>query len=82
MATTLEAVFDGKVFHPEGNADLIPNRHYILIIHEKSEDQQGFLNTWDVLDELTGTVEASEDWALEQDHYLYGVPRKREKDLP
>ncbi|OQY58851.1 MAG: hypothetical protein B6245_09660 [Desulfobacteraceae bacterium 4572_88] len=29
----------------------------------------------DVLDRLTGTVEAPENWAILHDHYLYGTPR-------
>ncbi len=79
MVKTLEAVFDGKVFRPEGKIDLIPNRHYILVIQEKDEEPDS-LNAWDVLDKLTGTVEAPQDWALEHDHYLYGVPRKSKRD--
>lgn len=36
----------------------------------------------DVLDRLTGTVEAPEDWADQHDHYLYGTPRhEREEAL-
>ena len=80
MTKTLEAVFDGEVFRPEGRIDLIPNRQYILIVREKDQEPNS-LNAWDVLDKLTGTVEAPEDWALEHDHYLYGVPRKGKRDL-
>lgn len=80
MTKTLEAVFDGEVFRPEGKIDLIPNRHYILVIREKDEEPDS-LNAWDILDKLTGTVEAPQDWALEHDHYLYGVPRKSKRDL-
>jgi hypothetical protein len=28
-------------------------------------------DAWDVLEALTGTVEASEDWSVRHDHYLY-----------
>ena len=80
MAKTFEAVFDGKVFHPDGRIKLTPNKHYILVVHEKVEDEAS-LNAWDILDGLTGTIEAPEDWAVEHDHYLYGVPRKRGKEL-
>ena len=79
MIKTLEAVFDGNVFRPEGKIDLIPNKHYILVVREKGEEIDS-LNTWDVLDSLTGSVEAPQDWSFEHDHYLYGVPKKRKED--
>lgn len=36
-------------------------------------------DAWDVLETLTGSVEAPTDWALEHNHYLYGTPKNREK---
>lgn len=38
-------------------------------------------NAWDVLESLTGTVEAPADWSAEHDHYLYGTPKRQEADL-
>ena len=35
-------------------------------------------NAWDVLESLTGTVEAPTDWSAEHDHYLYGTPKRHE----
>jgi hypothetical protein len=35
-------------------------------------------NAWDVLESLTGTVEAPADWSAEHDHYLYGTPKHQE----
>ncbi len=35
-------------------------------------------NAWDVLESLTGTVEAPADWSAEHDHYLYGTPKRQE----
>jgi hypothetical protein len=32
-------------------------------------------NAWDVLESLTGTVEAPADWSSNHDHYLYGTPK-------
>jgi len=78
MAETFEAVFDGEVFHPDGKIDLEPNRHYILVVREKPE-KRDTLNAWDILDDLTGIIEAPEDWSFQHDHYLYGVPRKKGK---
>lgn len=33
-------------------------------------------SAWDILESLTGTVNAPADWSLEHDHYLYGTPRR------
>jgi hypothetical protein len=38
-------------------------------------------NAWDILESLTGTVEAPADWSAEHDHYLYGTPKCQEADL-
>ena len=32
-----------------------------------------------VLEALTGSIEAPEDWAAEHDHYLYGTPKRGER---
>lgn len=32
-------------------------------------------DAWDVLDSLTGTIEAPPDWSADHDHYLYGTPK-------
>ncbi|OQX23532.1 MAG: hypothetical protein BWK80_25460 [Desulfobacteraceae bacterium IS3] len=69
----LTAFFDGQIFKPIGEICLIPNRQYVLLIKQKDEVSQS-LNVLDVLDKLTGTVEAPEDWAVNHDHYLYGEP--------
>lgn len=33
-------------------------------------------NAWDVLEVLTGTIEAPADWSQEHDHYLYDLPKQ------
>jgi hypothetical protein len=38
----------------------------------KSYLQNSDSNAWDVLESLTGTVEAPADWSKEHDHYFYG----------
>lgn len=43
--------------------------------HLRSSD-----SAWDVLESLTGTVEAPADWSAEHDHYLYGTPKHQETD--
>jgi hypothetical protein len=37
-------------------------------------------DAWDVLESLTGTVEAPADWSDEHDHYLYGTPKRQESE--
>ncbi|MFO5440938.1 MAG: type II toxin-antitoxin system HicB family antitoxin [Dolichospermum sp.] len=32
-------------------------------------------NAWDVLEALTGTIEAPSDWSSQHDFYLYGTPK-------
>jgi len=62
------AFFDGQIFKPAGKISLTPNRQYVLLIKQKEEESSA-LNALDVLDKLTGTVEAPEDWAVNHDHY-------------
>lgn len=78
MENTIEAVFDGKVFRPAGKVDLEPNRPYVLTVTEKKEKPVA-LDAWSILGNLTGTVDAPEDWAEEHDHYLYGAPKRNKK---
>jgi hypothetical protein len=33
------------------------------------------LSVWDILESMTGTLEAPADWAAEHDHYVYGTPK-------
>lgn len=35
-------------------------------------------DAWDVLESLSGAVEAPADWSAEHDHYLYGTPKRQE----
>lgn len=46
---------------------------------EKNTDKDSS-DIFDVLERLTGTVEAPYDWAANHDHYLHGTPRQNEKD--
>ena len=78
MEKTIEAVFDGEVFRPEGKVDLEPNRPYVLTVTEKKE-KPAASDVWSILGSLTGSVDAPEDWAQEHDHYLYGAPKRDKK---
>ena len=76
MTKTLHVIFDGKVLRPEKPPDLEPNTHYIVTVESREAPEEK--NLWEVLSNLTGTVEGPEDWSQEHDYYLYNVP-KREK---
>jgi predicted RNase H-like HicB family nuclease len=42
---------------------------------ETSEYIKNEGNAWDVLETLTGTIEAPSDWSSQHDFYLYGTPK-------
>ncbi len=70
MGKTVTVVFDGHVLRPDASVDLEPNRRYVVTI-ERMLPTEG--DAWDVLEALTGTVQAPADWAKEHNHYLYGT---------
>jgi hypothetical protein len=75
MTRTLNAIFDGKVLRPEESLDLEPNTRCRITVEAESAPQSG--NAWDVLDQAIGSVQAPADWTAEQDHYLYGTPKRQ-----
>lgn len=76
MSKTLTAVFDGDVLRPDSPLDLKPNTRYVIII-ESVEQSAASGDAWDVLEAMTGTVEAPSDWSSQHDHYLYGTPKRQ-----
>lgn len=52
-----------------------------FVVTLRQQHLQTSSNAWDVLESLTGTVEAPGDWSTEHDHYLYGTPKRQEADL-
>ena len=74
MNKTVTAVFDGNVLRPDAPLDLEPNTRYVVTINaEVPFTSPG--NAWDVLETMTGTMVAPEDFSVEHDHYLYGTPK-------
>jgi hypothetical protein len=51
-----------------------------FVTNLRQQHSQSSGNAWDVLESLTGTVEAPADWSAEHDHYLYGTPKYQETD--
>lgn len=76
MSTVVTVTFDGRTLLPESPLDLKPNTQYVVTI-EPLTIAEG--NAWDVLEAMTGAIDAPEDWAAEHDHYLYGTPKRRYK---
>ncbi len=72
---TLTAVFDGQFLRPDEPLDLEPNTRYVITIAPQPETAANG-NLWDLLDQMTGTINAPSDWAAEHDHYLYGAPKR------
>lgn len=51
-----------------------------FVLSLRQEHLQTSSNAWDVLESLTGTVEAPADWSAEHGHYLYGTPKHQETE--
>ena len=77
MNELLSVTFDGAVLTPDKPLKLVPHKRYLITI--VPEEVPTVANVWDLLEDLTGTVEAPEDWSAEHDHYLYGTPKSQSK---
>lgn len=51
-----------------------------FVVTLRQQHSQASGNAWDVLESLTGTVEAPADWSAKHNHYLYGTPQRQETD--
>ncbi|QSJ16481.1 hypothetical protein JYQ62_32975 [Nostoc sp. UHCC 0702] len=80
MNETLTVIFDGQVLRPDTPLNLEPNKRYIITIQSTVEPVIE-ANAWDVLEEMTGTIEAPKDWSVEHDHYLYGTPKHQDETM-
>jgi hypothetical protein len=52
--------------------------NFVVTLRQQHIQTSG--DAWDVLESLTGTVEAPTDWSAERDHYLYGTPKRQEAE--
>ncbi|MBW4665745.1 MAG: hypothetical protein KME01_16385 [Chroococcus sp. CMT-3BRIN-NPC107] len=52
-----------------------------FVLNLRQEHLQESGNAWDVLESLTGTIEAPTDWSAEHDHYLYGTPKHQSNEV-
>jgi AF2212-like len=78
MEKTLTVVFDGTVFRPAEPVDLEPNTSCVITIVSHTSPPCKIEDAWDVLDQMTGTIDGPEDWSTEHDHYLYGTPKRHD----
>lgn len=75
LTQTITATFDGKFLRPDKPLNLKPNIRYVVTIQSVDpKNVEG--DSWDVLETLIGTVEATPDWSTEHDHYLYNTPKR------
>ncbi|MCS6908951.1 MAG: hypothetical protein NZM11_00025 [Anaerolineales bacterium] len=78
MPKTLTAIYDGQHLLLDEPLALEPNRRYIITVQGPAIERVDEPNdAWKVLEALQGTVDAPPDWAVEHDHYLYGLPNRR-----
>ncbi len=69
MNELLSVTFNGSVLTPDKPLKLERNKRYLITI--VPEEVAPVQNAWDLLENLTGTVEAPKDWSAEHAHYLY-----------
>lgn len=86
MVTTLRAQFDGKVFVPTGPVDLPVNEPLELSIVRVADlepaangELTGLAKLAEKLKRLPQDPEAPTDLAAQQDHYLYGTPKRNDE---
>ena len=77
MTETIEALFDGQVFHPNKPVKLKPNTRVRMVIETMPpvEDKPtSFLRTAKTLN-----LEGPPDWSANIDDYLYGIKSSNER---
>jgi predicted DNA-binding antitoxin AbrB/MazE fold protein len=65
MSQSITVVFDGRVLRPEKPLELKPNTRYVISIQESVGQAEA--DAWDVLEEMTGTIEVPPDWSINHD---------------
>lgn len=70
MVQTLEALFDGEVFRPDGQLVIAPNTRVRLVIETLPEKKTNTTSFLDVAREAN--LDGPADWSANIDAYLYG----------
>ncbi len=76
MLNSIEALFEGKVFHPDQPISLEANTRVRITIEGVStagDELNSFLDTAEALN-----LDGPSDWSANLDHYLYGEENRNE----
>lgn len=68
MTITIEAIFDGKVFHPVAPISIKPDTRVKVVL--ETEEEPPSVSCLDVAENLR--LEGPPDWSARLDEYLYG----------
>lgn len=72
---SVRAHFDGKQIKLDEPVKLKPDTK--LLITVLSEGKPIDKTLFELLEAPIGRIEGPEDWSINHDHYLYGVPKKQ-----
>lgn len=79
MDKTIDAVFDGKVFHPKNPVALEPNTNVRISVEPVQPDEtENTPKNGSFLDALLSAQieDGPPDWSVNLDHYLYGTDKR------
>jgi predicted DNA-binding antitoxin AbrB/MazE fold protein len=68
MTITIEAIFDGKVFHPVAPISIKPDTRVKIVVENESGTPS--VSCLDVAENLR--LDGPPDWSAKLDEYLYG----------
>ena len=76
MLNSIEALFDGQVFHPDRPISLKANTRVRIIIENLSAEENELSSFLDTAESLN--LDGPSDWSANLDHYLYDVEKGNE----
>ncbi|NES85657.1 MAG: antitoxin family protein [Moorea sp. SIO2B7] len=76
MLKSIEALFDGQVFHPDKPVSLKANTRVRIIIENLSSEENELTSFLDTAESLN--LDGTSDWYTNIDHYLYGEEKENE----
>lgn len=77
MTKTMKVVFDGSVLRPSGPVHLEAGKHYMITVKPIQEDPDVERDPAFDISSLAVTTDIP-DLAEEHDHYLHGLPKRRD----
>lgn len=78
MVKTIEAIYDGHVFHPSHPLDLEADTQVLFTFEPVEKDEHISQNQTVSFFEAVKSIEIDgpPDWSVNLDHYLYGVDKR------